>query len=612
MIARFRARTALLLPLLSLMTPPAAAADAGKCKVIAVARFPVVMEGPRASVPVSFNGKPTRVWLDSGAFFNFMPKAKAVELGLSTEALPPGIRVNGIGGSFTPELAKVREFGIVGVILHNTEFVVGGSDSGNGFLGANFLGVWDTEFDLAHGAVNLFKESGCNGMAMAYWGQGMSIGQARLLYPDEPSDHHIYVEVIVNGKPLRAVLDSGAPTSIIGRHAAERAGIDLKAPQVVSSVSMGGGGSHRRQSWIARTQTISIGGETIRNSPIRVIEDEAETSTDDMLLGVDFLMSHHVIVSQPQRKMFLTYNGGPIFSSSTEREIGHIATVAQGMGPGEKAADPKTADAFAGRASARLQQGDTIGAIADFGEAIKLAPTRADLLADRAGAYMRGRHRELAAADIDAALILAPADHRLLTHRAQMRLAKGDRTGALADTTAAAAAMPRGSLDVIPVVRLYERLGLADRGLALLDPVVDLHRDDSNYASLLNARSWNRGLASADLDRALKDANLAIKRAGPIPAFLDTRALIQLRRKDYAAAIVDESAALDKMPRLAAALYIRALARLASGDAASGQADLQAAREAQPTIDQLYAAYGLGAAIAPKSQSDAIDDDVRE
>lgn len=214
MSERFRARAALF-PLLALITAPAFAADAGKCKVAQIAKFPVVMEGPRASVPVSFNGKPTRVWLDSGAFFNFMPKAKAVEFGLQTEALPANFRVNGIGGSYNPELARVRDFGVLGVTLHNTEFVVGGSDSGNGFLGANFLGVWDTEFDLAKGAVNLFKESGCNGTVMAYWGQGMAIGEARLLYADRPDDYHIYVEVIINGKSLRALLDSGAPTTVV-------------------------------------------------------------------------------------------------------------------------------------------------------------------------------------------------------------------------------------------------------------------------------------------------------------------------------------------------------------------------------------------------------------
>lgn len=376
----------------------------------------------------------------------------------------------------------------------------------------------------------------------------------------------------------------------------------MKAPQVLASVSIGGLGSNKRQTWIARTQTISIGGETIRNSPIRVIEDEDEYRNHDMLLGVDFLLSHHVITSRPQHKMFLTYNGGPIFSATTEREIGHIATVAQGMGADEKTADPKTADAFAGRASGRLLRGDTIGAIADYGEAIRLAPTRADLLADRAVAYARGRHPELASADIDAALALAPADHRLLTQRAALRLAKGDKAGALTDTTAAAAAMPKGSLDVIPVVRLYEQLGQADKGLALLDPVVDLHHDDSNYPALLNARSWNRGLANAELDRALKDANTAIRKSGPMPALLDTRALIQFRRKDYAAAIADETAALDKMPKLAAALYIRGLARLASGDVAGGEADLAASRKAAPSIDSRYAAYGLAAPNAGRAK----------
>jgi predicted aspartyl protease/tetratricopeptide (TPR) repeat protein len=608
MIASLRS-LALITAFTAFAAQPATAAEASKCKVTLVAKFPVVMEGPRASVPVTFNGKPSRVWLDSGAFFNVMPKAKAVELGLPLEPLPLGFTVNAIGGSFTPQLARVRDFGILGATLHNTEFVVGGSDAGNGFLGANFLGVWDTEFDMAKGAVNLFKEAGCNGTVMAYWGAGMSIGEARLFSPDRKNDYHIYVEVIINGKSLRAMLDSGAPTSIVGRHAAEKAGIDLKAPQVVASGRMGGGGSQRRQSWIARTQTIAIGGETIRNSPIRVIDDEGDSRDHDMLLGMDFLLSHHVFVSQPQRKMYLTYNGGPIFSATTDREIGRMTTVAQDMGAGEKAADPKTADEFAGRGSARLIKGDTAGSIADYSEAIRLAPARADLLADRAGAYMRARRPVLAATDIDAALAITPADHRLLTRRAQLRLGKGDKAGALADATAAAAAMPRGSLDVIPVVRLYERMGLADRGLALLDPVIDLHRADAQYPSLLNARSWNRGLANADLDRALKDANTLVRRAGPMPAYLDTRALIELRRKDYPAAIADETTALEKTPRMAAALYVRGLARLASGDAAGGTTDVAAARAAQPGIDQRYAAYGLAAPGAARSSTNTDDDD---
>jgi predicted aspartyl protease/tetratricopeptide (TPR) repeat protein len=565
-----------------------------KCKVAQFARFPVTMDGPRATVPVKINGKDTRIWLDSGAFFNFMPKAKAVELGLTTEPLPVGFTVSGIGGSFTPELATVRDFGILGVELHHMQFVVGGSDPGNGFLGANFLGVWDTEFDLAKGTVNLFKESGCNHVSLAYWGAGMAVGDARLLSPDNANDHHIYVEVVINGHPLRAILDTGAPDTIVSRHAAQRAGIDLTSPTVVASMRMSGVGSRARPSWIARTQTISIGGEEIRNSPIRVI-DEDGVGSSDMLLGVDFLISHHVLVSQTQRRMFLTYNGGPVFSVTTDAEIGHMETRAENMGGMEKAHDLKTADEFAGRGSGRLTRGDYPGAIADYSEAIKLAPARTDLLADRARAYIRTGQRDRAAKDIDAALALAPADHRLLTRRAQMRLARGDRAGALADTEAAAKTVPKGSLDVMPVAMLYERLGKADRGLALIDPVIVLHRDDSAYPGLLNARCWNRALANAELDQALKDCSTAIRKAGANPAMLDSRALVQLRRKDYAAAIADADAALAKAPKMPSSLYVKGLARIASGDATGGKADLADARAISPAIDARFAEYGLAA-----------------
>jgi tetratricopeptide (TPR) repeat protein len=250
-----------------------------------------------------------------------------------------------------------------------------------------------------------------------------------------------------------------------------------------------------------------------------------------------------------QRKIYLTYNGGPIFSATTEREIGKLDTRAEGMGTAQAEAEPKTADQFAGRGSARLSRNDLPGAIADLTEAIKLAPTRTNLLNDRATAYFRSGKSDLGAKDIETALAIAPGDHRLLVRRAQIRLGKADKAGALADTEAAALATPKGSLDVMAVVMLYERLGKADRGLALLDPVIALHREDSNYPALLNARSWNRALANADLDRALRDINTALRRSDAPAAMLDTRARVQLRRKDYAAAVADNNAALDKAPK---------------------------------------------------------------
>ena len=299
-----------------------------------------------------------------------------------------------------------------------------------------------------------------------------------LLAGNNPNDHHLFAQVQINGHAVRAMLDTGAET-LLSRHAAERVGINLNDPKVVASMTMSGVGTRGRKSWIARTQTISLGGETISNSPIRVIDNGDDWSDHDMLLGMDFFLSHHVLVSQGQHKVYLTYNGGPIFSATTEREIGKMETRGEGLGKAEDALEPKTADQFAGRGSARLTRDDLPGAIADLTEAIRLAPARTDLLNDRASAYFRSGKADLGRKDIDAALAIAPRDHRLLTRRAQIELGKGDKARALVDTDAAAAAMPKGSLDVVAVAMLYERLGKADRALALLDPVIDLHRDDN-------------------------------------------------------------------------------------------------------------------------------------
>jgi hypothetical protein len=49
------------------------------------------------------------------------------------------------------------------------DFLVGGSDAGNGFLGANLFQPFDTEFDLAHGQINLMSAKGCGKANLAYW-----------------------------------------------------------------------------------------------------------------------------------------------------------------------------------------------------------------------------------------------------------------------------------------------------------------------------------------------------------------------------------------------------------------------------------------------------------
>ncbi len=206
---------------------------ADRCQLERYGTLPVEMEGGRATTMVKINGSDTRFALDTGAFFNIMSKATASSLGLRLRALPFGFRISGIGGAADAQYTHVKEFGILGTTLKNIDFIVGGTDTGYGLLGANLLDFADLEIDLAHGKLTLFKVDHCDKDALAYWSTEAQLLSWPIIEPsDSRIDRRTFLNVTINGKKVRAVIDSGAYATVLSRHAAERAGIDLNAPDV--------------------------------------------------------------------------------------------------------------------------------------------------------------------------------------------------------------------------------------------------------------------------------------------------------------------------------------------------------------------------------------------
>jgi predicted aspartyl protease/tetratricopeptide (TPR) repeat protein len=589
---------------------PAAAAEG--CVVGVMANLPVTMDGLRASVPLKVNGQDTNFWLDSGAFFSIMPRAKAAELGLKLEALPQGFYLVGIGGTAAAQLTRIKSFGIVGQELKNVQFLVGGTDAGNGLIGRNILALADTEFDLAGGSVKLIKPRGCKG-PIGYWAPGKPVFSVPLHVGPNPVDHLFAFTVYINGSRTEAVLDSGAPTSLLSRQAAERAGIDLAGPDAAPVSRIGGLGRRTHGGWTVRVAQFAIGDEQVLRTRLTVIDGPIGGSDGpDMLLGADFMMAHHLYVARSQGRMYFTYSGGrPFFTEETRgTDIAArpaAATLPAGLRTVEAVAaagaEPKSADEFARRGNARLTQGKVAEGIADLSAAIRLAPEAAAYHRDRAKAYLRNRQPLLARGDIDRALTLNPRDDDLLRIRAGMKLAQRDLAGALADTDAAAAATPPTSLEAVAVADLYERLHRPAQSIAIYDAVIAVHRDDSRLGSLLNGRCWVRALANVELDKALDDCTRAIKRDGAKAAFLDSRGLVRFRMGQLQAAIADLDAALKLEPQLAWSRYVRGAAKLALGQGESGRADQSAALEAEPGIAAEAAAYGLGPAAGAATAS---------
>jgi predicted aspartyl protease/tetratricopeptide (TPR) repeat protein len=578
------------------------ASAASACRAVNYGTLPVEMVGGRATTMAKINGKDTRFIIDTGAFYNTMPRATAEALGLHLEMAPQGFYITGLGGSMGVSLTRVKEFGILDAKLPNITFIVGGSDMGMGLLGAPLLDLFDLEADLAAGKMTIMKPTGCSNAVMAYWSPG-NYNEAKLLSPEGTYDRKSRVTVLVNGKPVKALLDTGAHTAIT-RKAALRVGIDMSKAE--AGGDGGGIGSHHYQTWIARVDSYSVGTETIQNSKMRIMDSDIGDgpNPDEMLLGADFFLSHHIYIANSQRKIYFTYNGGRV--SQLDRQG---AVNAPRAGDAATGGEPKTAQDYGLRGQARLERGEVAGGIGDLTKAIALAPEEPS---SAVFYYARARGRmsnekqvagqsarvaatavDAALADLDMALRLAPDMPDPLVMRAQLRMLHRETDLARADIDTLVRVVPMGGAQTQTLAGLLIATDQPARALPLLDGWVKLHQDDTNMGEMLNMRCWTRGLAGTALEGAQEDCRKAIRRNGDQAAYLDSQALVELRLGHNQAALDDYTKALAKNPDMAWSRYGMAVARLRLGQVEQGKAQLAAVKASDPDVVARAARFGL-------------------
>jgi predicted aspartyl protease/tetratricopeptide (TPR) repeat protein len=569
----------------ALLVPSAARAD---CHLAKYLDIPVTMRGARAIVSARIGANDAQFILDSGAFFSALSRASAQAYGLRLEQLPPGYQIHGVNGDASASLTTVRNFDLAGAALTNIPFIVGGTDTGEvGLLGQNFLGVGDVEYDLRHGVVRLLKEQGCKVEQLAYWAGSKPVTVISI-EPRTERRSRTVATVALNGVKLRALFDTGAPGSVLTLSAAKRLGVTPSSPGVVASGFSTGVGSRTLPTWTATFDRIEIGGESIPHPKIHITP--AEFSDFDMLIGIDFFLSHHIYVSNRQAKMLITYEGGTVFGVGS-------AGASDGQGKPldltDNEARPTDAEGFSrsGAAHASLREFDA--AIADFDRAIALAPGEPRYLRQRAAVRLANHQPLLASADLDKALNINSSDVEAREMRAAMRLAANDQAGAADDVRILDRELPPSSGDRLRLAAMADGAGLQELALANDDAWLKAHPEDAARPTALNERCWVRGQLGRDLKAALDDCNAALRERPGSPTYLDSRALVRLRQGDIGGALADYNAALRSQPRNALTLYMRSIAKRRAGDATGADADRKAAMAIAPRVAERAAKLGL-------------------
>lgn len=555
--------------------------------------LPVRLVEGRPITTLKLNGTDIPMLVDSGSFFSFLSASTARQLKLQAFDLPSSYRVRGFAGEVEGlQRTRVEKVEFGGKEWANVEFMVGTNEGAHyqGLLGRSILAMGDTEYDLGRGMVRLvFPQSGCRDAELAYWA-GKETVFATPLIGDDPRAPRMAVRI--NGKEVSALMDTGAYRSTLQLRAARRAGV--KEADMVAVGRVGGGGSGRVQVWTAPIETFEFGQERLTGNRMAV----ADADTEDLLLGLDYLLSHRVYVSRLQRKVYATYNGGPVFST----EWG-AATDA-----GRKAASPdegsQDADALMRRGAAAAARNDFQGALADLDRARGLAPQAAQCRLARARVYMEMKRWDAAVIDLEEALKLDPALHDARIERAVLYAFRGDVPRALGDLQALDAALPPSAHLRQRMAKLYGRYGSAPEALRQWQLWLDTHRNDAGVDDMLNSRCWFRTTRNFELALALDDCRKAVGRDGKNSAFLDSLGWTYLRLGRAADALNAFDAALASKATEAGALYGRAQTHSRLGHAEAATRDLAEARRLQPDIDTLARKQGLptadgGAPAAP-------------
>jgi tetratricopeptide (TPR) repeat protein len=310
-----------------------------------------------------------------------------------------------------------------------------------------------------------------------------------------------------------------------------------------------------------------------------------------MLLGGDFFLSHRVLVAHSQRRVYFSYNGGPVFRlDQGGARIAAAAPPPPAAPSADAPAAPLDAAALVRRAKASAVRGEYASAIDDLSRAIALEPSEAQHFVERAAVRVRAGQAVLAMADLDQALKLQPDFTEALLLRGELRLAAHDLSGANDDFAAATRSAPNKPLVSAAVAGLYANAGQFERAVARYDEAITA---DPRESELLNARCWARALWGRELDKALADCDAAIRIGPRRAAYFDSRGLVHLRRGEFDLAIADYDAALKMQPKKAWSLFGRSLAKAKKGDAAGSAADMSAAEALAPDIRAQAKHYGV-------------------
>jgi predicted aspartyl protease len=299
------------------------AKDPEQCGLKRVAELPVKSDDGRLLIEVQIEGRDTWVQVDAGSPFSMITNQLAEELKLNKLPIASG-RAYDAAGRDLKHYVKIKKLMLNGMKAEDQDLIVMGENAPaneqipyGGIFGANFLAAYDVELDIPHGKMNLFSPDHCKGRVV-YWTQDYVAVPFKL-----DASLHMVMTVTLDGKTLRAMLDTGAGPTVLSAQTARRAfDFDPAAAGIEPDGNERAGSGTALAYYKHRFSDLDIGGVEFHNTELFVIPDKtshiirdhhtynataSETNEEtSLVLGLHHLSRIRAYIAYDERMLYIS------------------------------------------------------------------------------------------------------------------------------------------------------------------------------------------------------------------------------------------------------------------------------------------------------------------
>jgi predicted aspartyl protease len=280
---------------------------AAACVVQPVATLPLHLKAGHFVTSLRIEGSEVAVLVDTGAAVTALDRSVVDRLGLRKD---PSRRaaIIGIGGRTRGALDFVvaDKMALGALPLDAVPIVRGDFNAGRpeasrieGILGGDILGRYDVEFDAPHERMVLATVAGCSGRFVDWPGAVQAIPLTSLF-----ENRLKLAPLQLDGRPLTALIDTGATQSVVFAAGVRRLGGALRrSADDRSGYGIGADGGQRVKMTLHRFATMRLGAETTMDPIVAVTQ--ARPMALDMVLGLDYLAKRRFWLSYATDQLFI-------------------------------------------------------------------------------------------------------------------------------------------------------------------------------------------------------------------------------------------------------------------------------------------------------------------